>query len=83
MASMLWILRWPMWRRLYLLPSTEKEHLEAMETLRGQRAGRQNGILPEMVKYCADLFKEVWNDPRAVERCSVDTNTKEGRPHAV
>ena len=45
-----------------------------METVKGWRAGVENGILPEMVKYCAglmdyilDLFKEVWNDDRVPE----------------
>ena len=48
-------------------PSTEDEVLDVMGTIREQAAGGQNGILPEMVKYCGglleyivDLFSTVW-----------------------
>ena len=55
-------------------PSTEDEVLDVMGTIREQAAGGQNGILPEMVKYCGglleytvDLFSTVWREQKVPE----------------
>ena len=53
-------------------PPTAVEISEALDSLKGHKAGGKNGILPELVKssggdimdYILDLFNTVWNDQR-------------------
>ena len=50
------ILQLPLHEKLDLPPS-EEEVLESLSSIRGNKSGGKNGVLPEMLKCCGDLME--------------------------
>ncbi len=68
------------------VPPSDDEILAAMSSLKGGKAGGNNGVLPEVLKCCeanlleclVELFHQVWKDGCVPEGCLNCSHSKEG-----